>query len=102
MFSFATCDKERAFHFIRKMYPDRNLTREYLFPLLKLVEKDIIRVQDPDFHQPCRIIEGTNFTSGSQYEVDVALNATLKNAKTEEKAMAYLYYYDHIKDFLYK
>lgn len=46
---FATCDREKALSFIQRVYPLRDITDTpgCAGPLLDLVEKDIIRIQDP-------------------------------------------------------
>lgn len=58
-FMFATCDVDRAFAFINKTYPDRvDFTTEDLPLLADLIQKDVLRVQDPDFHKPAQIVLG--------------------------------------------
>ena len=46
---FATCERHHALGFIQKVYPSKNITdtRDSAGPLLDLVERDIVRVQDP-------------------------------------------------------
>jgi len=46
---FATCERKRALEFIQKVYPNKVITDtpNCAGPLLDLVEKDIVRVQDP-------------------------------------------------------
>ena len=46
---FATCERKRALEFIQKVYPSKEITdtEECAKPLLDLVEKDIVRIQDP-------------------------------------------------------
>lgn len=46
---FATCERWRALEFIKKVYPSRTITDtpDCAGPLLDLVEKDIVRIQDP-------------------------------------------------------
>lgn len=59
---FATCDTQRALGFINKMYPDhKDLTKKDIPLLYSLISRDILRVQDPDFHQPCQIIGGNKY-----------------------------------------
>lgn len=78
MISFATCDLNRAVEFIQKNYPSKEVTKEK-FPLLAhLIQKDILRVQDPDFHKPCQIIAGNSYSS--------AHDAVIESAMTEFKA----------------
>jgi len=46
---FATCERRRALGFIQAVYPSKTITDtpESAGPLLDLVEKDIVRIQDP-------------------------------------------------------
>lgn len=46
---FATCERHRALEFIQRVYPSKKITDtpDSAGPLLDLVEKDIVRVQDP-------------------------------------------------------
>lgn len=46
---FATCERSRALQFIQQVYPNKSITDtpDCAGPLLDLVEKDIVRVQDP-------------------------------------------------------
>jgi hypothetical protein len=46
---FATCERLRALEYIRKVYPSKIIsdTPDSAGPLLDLVEKDIVRIQDP-------------------------------------------------------
>lgn len=49
---FATCERHRALGFIQKVYPSKNITDtpDCAKPLLDLVEKDIVRIQDPTMY----------------------------------------------------
>lgn len=49
---FATCERHRALAFIQRVYPDREITDtdDSAGPLLDLVERDVVRVQDPSMH----------------------------------------------------
>jgi len=49
---FATCNRVIALGYLQKLYPDRSITDtpESAKPLLDIVEKDIIRIPDPDMH----------------------------------------------------
>lgn len=46
---FATCERHRALGFIQQVYPSKKITDtpDSAGPLLDLVEKDIVRIQDP-------------------------------------------------------
>jgi len=63
-FSFATCNRAHALEFIRKVYPDEDITdtEESAGPLLDFVEKDIVRIQDPMMHgKKIEVLPGTNW-----------------------------------------
>ncbi len=60
-FSFSTCDRRRALGFLKTLYPacvveDSGTTKE----LLDLVEKDILRIDDPMMHNPAQVRLGKN------------------------------------------
>ena len=46
---FATCERKRALEFLQSVYPSKPITDtpDCAGPLLDLVEKDIVRIQDP-------------------------------------------------------
>jgi hypothetical protein len=46
---FATCERKRALKFIQRVYPSKVITDtpSCAGPLLDLVERDIVRIQDP-------------------------------------------------------
>lgn len=46
---FATCERQRALEYIQRVYPSKTIsdTPRCAGPLLDLVEKDIVRIQDP-------------------------------------------------------
>lgn len=52
MIRFATCERRRALEFLKKFYPSRVIedTPESAGPVLDLVEQDLFRIPDPDFH----------------------------------------------------
>lgn len=61
-FTFATCEVGRGIDFINQMYPSyQDFKKEDLPFFCKLLEEDVLRVQDPNFHQPCRVIAGNNY-----------------------------------------
>ena len=49
---FATCERGRALEFIKRVYPSKIITDspDSAGPLLDLVEKDIVRIQDPTMY----------------------------------------------------
>lgn len=80
LLQFATCDRARALGFLKRLYPSSLVedTPESAGPVLEYVEKDIIRIGDPDHHR------GQVFASkGTEAEVAEAI-AALKafHAKT--------------------
>jgi len=77
-FCFATCDINRALVFINKMYPSyKDLTKEDVPLLSGLIEKDVLRVQDPNFHQPCQIIAGNQYSKEYDAEINKAIEEFL-------------------------
>lgn len=76
MFSFATCDRNNALKFLRKLNPSINLedSAESAGDLLDIIAADELRVCDPDFHSG-EIIEGKNFSAAT---VDRAMAALEK------------------------
>lgn len=81
-FMFATCERKRALEFIQKMHPKAELhdTSESAGPLLDLVAADLIRVQDPNFHQPCQIVPGKNWDESRRDEVIGMASKLLRSA----------------------
>lgn len=51
-FSFATCNRSSALSFLQRVCPSKGITDtpDSAGPLLDLVEKDLVRVQDPMMH----------------------------------------------------
>lgn len=45
--NFATCNRKRAFGFIRAVYPSYEVTEEDCSDVLDAVEQDLIRIEDP-------------------------------------------------------
>jgi hypothetical protein len=68
-FQFATRNREMAMHHLAKCYPSAEITDEVVAELMPLIEADVVRVQDPDFHQPAQIVPGTNWTEDRRAEV---------------------------------
>ena len=80
MFTFATCEVPRAIDFIKKMYPDKEVSAEKMPKLMELIKQDVLRVQDPDFHRPCQIISGNNYDeSKHSNSVSEAISEFMKN-----------------------
>ena len=59
---FATCVRVTAFGYLQKVYPKMNVTEEMVSKLLDLVQKDIVRVQDPYMYgNRIGIVAGNNY-----------------------------------------
>ncbi|MBN8492368.1 MAG: hypothetical protein J0M00_13190 [Burkholderiales bacterium] len=80
-FQFATCDRQFALSFLRQSYPSRVVedTVENVGPLLDLIASDLIRVQDPNFHQPCQIVPGKRWAADRETEVVALCGSILNN-----------------------
>jgi len=72
-FYFATCNTSSAFRFLQQMYPKKALRSESFPKLMDLIKRDIVRVEDPNFHQPCQIIGGDNYKEEYKQEIDAAI-----------------------------
>lgn len=61
-FAFATCERNRALVFLKKLYPSYTVedTETSVKDLLDIIEADEIRVCDPDYHGGS-IIQSTNW-----------------------------------------
>ena len=74
IFHFATCERWRALHFLQTVYPSKTVTDTpgCAGPILDLVEKDLIRVQDPMMHSVSgriQIIPGTHFSEAMRQSI---------------------------------
>lgn len=80
---FATCERHRALEFLQKQEPELNLTDspESAGPLLDLVQADLIRVQDPAYHNPCQVVPGNNWDESRRSEVIAVWTAIKKGAQ---------------------
>lgn len=84
-FCFATCIPQTALIFINKMYPKHeDLTKEDIPLLYDLIKQDILRVQDPDYHQPCQIIAGREYKKEYDNEIAEAIKE-FQNALEKKK-----------------
>lgn len=81
-FQFATCDRRFALEFLQHEYPNRVIedTPESVGPLLDLIAADLIRVQDPKFHQPCQIVPGNKWDASRQAEIVALCTTVLTNS----------------------
>ena len=72
---FATCERESALEYIQKVYPNRVIedTQEGISDLLDLVEKDVIRIQDPMIYgNRIGIVPGKNWNESMREKVTSA------------------------------
>lgn len=60
---FATCDRGRALAFIEQCYPTHKIsdTPGNAKELLDWVEKDVVRLLDPNMHGNCQVVPGNNW-----------------------------------------
>lgn len=65
-FSFATCEKNMAMRHLRLAYPNHIITEESVKDIMPWIIKDIVRIQDPEFHQPCQVIAGKNWSEDKE------------------------------------
>ena len=73
---FATCSRKSALGFLKKLYPDSEVsdTPESAGPVLDYVEQDIIRIPDPYMHgSRVAIYPSKNWREDIQDEVHAAL-----------------------------
>jgi len=76
---FATCAPNSALAFIRQMYPNQKVEWEMMPLLEELIKQDILRVQDPNFHQPCQIVTGKNYRKEHDVQIQEAINEFVVN-----------------------
>ena len=87
-FSFATCDRRSALGFLKKSYPAREIDDSgATATLLDLVEKDVIRVQDPMMHPNTQIIPSTNWDETQRDQI-VAICQKFHDSVTSEREEA--------------
>jgi hypothetical protein len=73
-FAFATCERQRALEFLKKLYPSANVTdtADSVKDLLDIIESDEIRVCDPAFHNG-QIIQSYNWNDTTYDRAHAAL-----------------------------
>lgn len=74
MFAFATCNRQSALGFLKKLYPSYVVedSDDSVKALLDIVEADELRVCDPDYHGG-QIIQGTNWKDDTAERATAAL-----------------------------
>ena len=73
-FAFATCERQRALKFLKKIYP-KSVVEDIdssVKDLLDIIEADELRVSDPNFHRG-QIVQGKNYKHDTQERAKVAL-----------------------------
>jgi hypothetical protein len=88
---FATCERSSALRYLQRVYPNSVITDtpESAGPLLDLVEKDLVRVQDPAMYgNRIAIIPGNNFgeSEESRAAVTRVCQAFVDSTKKSEAA----------------
>ena len=77
---FATCEVKGAIRFLKKAYPEKEIKEEQIPKLVDLIGKDILRIQDPDFHIPAQIVSGRKYDKNEHLElVNEAINEFMDN-----------------------
>lgn len=73
-FAFATCERNRALEFLKKLYPSSVVEDSdgSVKDLLDIIEADEIRVCDPDFHGG-QIIQSGNWNDTTHERATAAL-----------------------------
>lgn len=64
-FQFATCDKNMAMRHLQKAYPNHVIDEEAVKEIMPYIVRDIVRIQDPDFHKPTQVTAGKNWSECS-------------------------------------
>ena len=73
-FAFATCNRQNALQFLKKLYPSNTVedTEASVKDLLDIIEADEIRICDPDSHGG-QIIQSTNWNDTTHERATAAL-----------------------------
>lgn len=84
---FASCQRNYVLDFIKKGYPNSVVTAEKLPKLMIGIEKDIVRITDPDYHQ-LAIVPGKNFQESNLTEMKEIVNE-IRNLLANDLAKYY-------------
>lgn len=80
-FQFASCRwNPYAKGFLQRMYPSKVIDDARIPKLIALINEDVLRIQDPAFHQPCQIVAGKNYSAATH---DAAVNEAIAEFKRE-------------------
>lgn len=70
--NFASCQwNPYAKSFLQKMYPSKPVNDDEIPKLIDLINKDVLRIQDPEYHKPCQIIAGNKY-QGEEHDSLIA------------------------------
>lgn len=78
--AFATCERNKALAYMQTAEPGAGLTDtpESAGPVLDLVERDVLRVQDPLMHgKQIAVIAGTKYTDAHDAEIQPAVKVLM-------------------------
>ncbi len=65
---FASCQRNYVLDFLRKGYPDSDVSAEKLPKLMAGISKDIVRITDPAYHR-LALIGGKNYKDSDAAEM---------------------------------
>ena len=63
---FATCNEQMALRHLRMAYPNHEITEESVIEIMSYIKQDIVRIQDPAFHNPPQVVAGNNWTEDKE------------------------------------
>lgn len=78
---FATCETKRGLDFLKKHLEDDSIKKEDVPNLIELVEMDILRVTDPDFHSELVLIGGKSYDENYKEQIEKARNEVMEMMK---------------------
>ena len=65
---FSSCQRNYVLEFLKKGYPNSEVTAERLPKLMSGIDKDIVRVTDPAYH-PLALVTGNNYKESDEGEM---------------------------------
>lgn len=88
--NFATCNRSDALKYLQTASPGDNITDtpDSAGPVLDLVAKDVLRVQDPLMHgNRIAVIAGNNYSESHEAEVTKAVNVLMGFLASARKSL---------------
>jgi len=80
---FATCVKRTALGYLQKIYPTKTITEDQVSRLLDLVDRDIVRIQDPYMYgNRIGVVQGKNYKPENMPEINEAIAQFKENDLT--------------------